>query len=460
MKKYIPFVIAFGLFMTSLDTTIMTTAIPQIASNLEVDPISLKAALTSYLLSVSIFIPISGWIADRFGTKNVFIAALFVFTLGSLLCGLANNLWILVLSRVIQGIGGALMMPMSRLILLKTFPKAEMVRVMGYTNMVSLIGPVLGPVLGGVIVSYVSWRWIFMVNVPFGIAGIIFSLIVLKNHVAAKVNQLDFPGFILFGIGLASFVFAFQSIGESNLNKDILIGIISVSFFAFLIYFIRSHYIQHPFLDFTVFKIRTFRITVLGSFLSRSAIGGMPFVLPLFFQLGLGKTAMSSGFLLLPYAMGMLIMKTGVNQSLKWFGFKHLLIANTFLLGISIISFILIDAEIPLYGVIIILFIHGLFTSMQFSCMNALVYADLTDENLSAGTSIASAAQQISMSFGIAISAIILQYLLGIDKHGFDIEVHVFHQTFVVLGVLTILASFAFLLLNKKDGSEMSKHTE
>ena len=458
LKQYIPFVIAFALFMETLDATIISTAIPKIAVNLHTSPISLKVALTSYLLSLAIFIPISGWFADRFGTKKVFISALSIFTFGSLLCGLAINLETLVLARIVQGIGGALMMPVGRLIMLKSFPKAELVKVTNYVTIPSLIGPALGPVLGGIIVSYISWRWIFIVNIPFGIAGILFALKVLTDYFNNKVNKLDIIGFLLFGIGLAGFAFAFQSIGENSLDHQLVFSIISASLGILLIYFVRSRYIKYPFLDFSVFKIRTFRITVLGSFLSRCGIGGMPFLLPLFFQLSLGKSPMYSGLLLLPYAIAMLIMKFLVKKSLKMFGFKNLLVANTFFLGISILVFSLITDSVPIELLIIIIFIHGLLTSMQFSCMNVLSYVDLTDDNVSKGTSIASAIQQLSMSFGIAIAAITLKYLLGNNSNTFDIQTRVFHETFLVVGLITVLTALVFIFLKKNDGEEASKY--
>lgn len=458
MKKYTPFVIAFALFMETLDTTIISTAIPRMATNLGTDPISLKVALTSYLLSLAVFIPLSGWLADRFGTKKVFIMAISIFTVGSLVCGLAINLETLVLSRIIQGIGGALMMPVGRLILLKSFPKSELVRATNYVTIPSLIGPALGPVLGGIIVSYVSWRWIFIVNIPFGIIGASFAFKVLGNHIEKKINKLDFLGFILFGIGLAGFAFAFESIGENMLDKNSIIGIILVSFSILTIYFIRSYYVRFPFLDLIVFKIRTFRVTVLGSFLSRCSIGGMPFLLPLFFQLSLNKSPMYSGLLLLPYALAMLIMKFLVSRGLKLFGFKNLLVINTILLGLSVLIFNFISTQVSLYLLITILFIHGLLTSLQFSCMNVLTYVDLTESNISKGTSIASAIQQLSMSFGIAIAAIILRYLLGKNASSFDIQLGVFHETFLLLGLITILTAFAFVFLDKSDGEEASQY--
>lgn len=460
MKKYIPFVIAFASFMEMLDVTIITTAIPQMAVSLGSDPIHLKIALTSYLLSIAIFIPISGWFCDRFGTKRVFVTALAVFTMGSLFCSLAMNINTLIISRVIQGIGGALMMPVGRLILLKSFPRDELVKVTNYINIPALIGPALGPVLGGLIVSYVSWRWIFIVNIPFGIAAIIFASKALTNYVGDKVERLDFVGFIVFGLGLAGMAFTFDAIGENSLEQGLMSRVLLVSLALLTIYFIRSRYVKEPFLDLTVFKIRTFRITILGNFFSRCGVEGMRFLLPLFFQLSLTKSPMYSGLLLLPYAMGMLIIKLFIRDGLRWLGFRSLLIINTFLLGMSILIFGFMDEQTPLLLLVVVIFIHGVLTSIQFSCVNVLNYVDLTARNVSKGTSIAGAVQQLSMSFGIGIAAIILGYFMEGNNHLPNIPLYVFHQTFSVIGLVTIVTTFIFMRLHKEDGAEVSKHKE
>lgn len=456
MKKYIPFVIAFALFMETLDATIISTVIPKIALSLNTDPITLKIALTSYLLSLAIFIPISGWVADHYGSKNVFITALSIFTLGSLSCGLALNLPMLIASRVVQGIGGALMMPVGRLILLRSFQKSELVKVTNYVTIPSLLGPAMGPVIGGIIASFASWRFIFFVNIPFGFLGVWFALKVLSNYKAADAPKLDLTGFILFGIGLAALAFALESFGEATLRTEVLIKILFFALVILSIYFMHARRIEYPFIDLSVFKIRTFRITVLGSFFSRCGIGGMPFLLPLFFQLSLNKSPLYSGLLLLPFAIAMLLMKFFVKPTLKIFGFKNLLVLNTFLLGVSILIFCFITPDMPAYILVILLFCHGLLTSLQFSCMNVLSYIDLNEKNVSIGTSIASAIQQLSMSFGIAISALVLRLSLGQYGDAFDIEVAVFHEVFFVIGMLTLITTSIFLFLDKYDGKEAS----
>lgn len=458
MKQYIPFIVAFALFMETLDSTIINTAIPKIALALMTDPISLKIALTSYLLSLAIFIPISGWLADRFGSKQIFLVGLSVFTIGSLCAGLAFNLQSLVLFRIIQGIGGALMLPVGRLILFKSFAKHELIKVTTYVTIPSLLGPALGPVLGGLIVTYISWRWIFFVNIPIGIIGIILAYKILPEELNNRraLEKLDFIGFILFSFGLAGFIFAFQFIGENLLSNSVLITMIIASLGLISLYFLRAHKFPEPFIDLKLFKIRTFSITILGSFFSRCGIAGIPFILPLFFQLGFSKTPLESGLLVLSWAIAMVLMKFFVRDMLKKFGFKNLLLINTFLLGLSMMNFALITAQTATWIIVTLIFINGLLTSMQFTCMNVLSYVDLREDNLSKGTSLGTALQQLSMSLGIALTAIILQYLAGERTHTFHIPIPVFHTTFLILGITTAVSAAIFLLLKKDDGVEAS----
>lgn len=454
MRNHIPFVIAFALFMETLDATILASAIPVIANDFSVDPVHLKGALTSYLLSLAIFIPISGWLADKYGSKKVFILAITVFTLGSLLCGGAFNLKMLIISRIIQGLGGALMMPVGRLILIRSFPKKDLVRVTNYMTVPSLIGPALGPILGGLIVSYISWRWIFIVNIPFGILGAWMAYKFLDDFYSDEIDSLDLLGFLLFSIGIAGFTYAFDSYGENYLSDFTIFCIILISFGLVFAYFTRAKKIEYSFIDFSIFKVRTFRVTLIGSFLSRCGIGGMPFLMPLFFQLGFAFTPLTSGLLLLPYALSMLCMKFFVAPIIRFFGFRNLLRLNTSLLGFSIIIFSFLKPEFPIHIIALAVFFHGLLTSLQFSCMNVLSYVDLNKKMLSKGTSLASSIQQLSMSFGIAISALILRSLLDENFSSLEMSRYAFSKVFLIIGILTFAASFSFFFLKDSDGKQ------
>lgn len=456
INRYIPYVVALALLMETLDTTIISTAVPTMAASLGVDPVNLKISLTAYLLSLAVFIPISGWLADRFGTKTVFMSALSIFLVGSLLCGLSFNIETLVVSRIIQGFGGACMMPVGRIIILKTFSKAEIVRVSNYITMPALMGPALGPLLGGLIVSYVSWRWIFLVNIPFGLFALFIASKLLVNDKEATKTKFDMLGFLLFGFGLAGLSFAFESLGEHFKYESLVPTIFVVSAAFLAIYLVRAKFLKYSFIDFSVFKVRTFGLTVFGSFVSRCGIGGMPFVLPLFFQLGLGKSAMTSGLIVATYAIAMFTMKFIVKKLLATFGFRQLLITNTLVLSLTVLLFSLVTLQTPIYFIVSLMLFHGFTASLQFSCMNNLSFADLAPNKISKGTSIASVIQQISMSFGIAIVAVLLTHLLGANISAFNIPVATFHQVFYILALITACAVPVFCFLLPSDGCELS----
>ncbi len=457
-KIIIPWVIAIALFMETLDVTIVSTAIPKIAISLQVSAISLKVALTSYLLSLAVFIPISGWMADKFGTKRVFSLALLLFTLSSIFCGMSNNLTELIISRILQGLGGALMMPVGRLILLKAFPKSDLVRVTNYATIPSLIGPALGPVVGGAITTFSSWRWVFFVNIPFGLLGALLTLKYVKDYKAEHVIPFDVPGFILFGVGLAGLSFGFDSIGERLLSVNVIFMILSSSLLCLVLYFWYYQTAKNPVFDLKVFKIRTFRITVLGSLWSRLGIGGIPFLLPLLFQIGFGLSPLYSGLLIFPLAIAMLLMKFFVKKLLKLYGFRKILIINPMLVGVSMASFAFVTKITPYSIILLLVFVNGLVTSLQFSCMNILSYVDLTDSNVSKGTSIASAIQQLSMCFGVAVSALVIKIFVGFNNHLTMGDVMPLHNSFFAIGGITFVSFIVFRYLQKSDGQAASGH--
>jgi EmrB/QacA subfamily drug resistance transporter len=456
-RYLIPWLIAFALFMEKLDATIVSIAIPQMAKSLAENPISLKFAITSYLLSLAIFIPISGWIADKFGTKKIFIMAMSVFIVGSALSGFSNNLVTLVLARVVQGFGGALMMPVGRLILLRTFSIKELVKVTNYVAIPSLIGPALGPVIGGLIVTYLSWRWIFFINIPIGLIGIFLGLKYITDYKIPKAPTFDLSGFIFLGLGLAGLSLSFELFTKGAIPMPIELACVLASIAFLIIYFINAQKKAHPLLDLSLFKIRTFKITTLGSFVSRIGIGGVPFLLPLFFQISFGYPPLTSGLLILPLSIGMLAMKFFVRIILHWLGFKKTLVFNTLLLSLSIVQFVFISVNTPHYVIAAMLFIHGLLVSLQFTCMSTLSYVDLNPNNASKGTSIASTVQQLSMGFGVATSALVLNLLVGEKPLLPGISPAVFHKTFLIIGLSVLFSTLVFLRLHKSDGEHASK---
>ncbi|HEV2613269.1 MAG TPA: DHA2 family efflux MFS transporter permease subunit [Gammaproteobacteria bacterium] len=448
IKRIIPPIVSLALFMEAVDTTIINTAIPSMSRSLHVSVIDLKIALISYLLSLAIFIPISGWLADRYGTKKVFMGAIAVFTLSSLACGFATSLYGLVFARFIQGMGGALMIPVGRLIIVRLFNRDELITAMNRVIIPALIGPALGPLLGGVISEAFSWRWIFWVNIPFGIVNIILAYYWVENFKNEKLPPFDWMGFMLFGFGLAGLVFGFSSLSESGFSPDLIIMIFSVAIILLSGYAYYSTHVEFPVLRVKLFLARTFRVAVLGNLFTRFGFGGVGFLLPLFLQLPLGFSPESAGLMVALTAIGALVIKFYTKWFIGKLGFKKILLINTALLGVTLWLFMLVGHGTPLVMIAFFSFTVGIFAAMQFSAMNPLAYAKIVPEDLGAATSIMSVMQQVAMSFGVGTTALILRLSPTLNLSDF-------HRTFFILGCMTILSSALFLMLKKDDGRSL-----
>src|SRR5580658_5820218 len=338
-KRLLPWLVAVALFMESLDTTILNTAVPTVAAALKVGPLSMKAVLASYTLSLAVFIPISGWMADKFGTRRLFASAIGIFTLGSLLCGVSSNIHLLVAFRVLQGGGGAMMVPVGRLTLVRTFAKSELLRAMSFISVPALVAPMLGPIAGGLIVDYLHWRYIFFLNVPIGLFGLVFVYLHLPNYFEEDVKPLDFVGLVLFGSGIALLSYVLEIFGEHELSSREICGLLALSILMLAGYVIHARNIAFPLLQLALFKIRTFRAAVSGSFVTRLGMGGVPFLLPLLYQLGLGYTAIQSGLLIMPQAIGAMSMKMVLSRLLNAIGYRGVLVSNTLIIGVLIAAF-------------------------------------------------------------------------------------------------------------------------
>jgi EmrB/QacA subfamily drug resistance transporter len=441
-----------AMFMEAVDTNVINTAIPVMSQSFHVNPINLKIALISYLLSLAIFIPISGWVADKFGIKRVFLFALTVFTVSSFWCGFARTLPELILARILQGLGGSLMLPVARLIILRNFARHELIVTMNRVVMVGALGLMLGPVLGGFITHYFSWRWIFWVNIPVGLINFLLVGYVLADELPQKVPPLDKLGFIFFGTSLATFTFSISELSESSANIAYAFGMMGLSFVLFIAYIIHSWDRPNQIVKPELFKARTFRISSIGQLISRLGFGGMPFLIPLFIQLPLHYPAQISGLVMAPMALGVLLIKPLTLPILRFFGYKRLLIVNTCLVALMLWSFNLFGVHSSLYVMGFMVFIFGFLISMQYSGMNSLGYADIAPENLSAATSIMSTLQQISQSFGVAVGAVCLRIF---SDNFADLSVSVFHYTFLTMGILTLLSTLIFIRLKPEDGNEM-----
>jgi EmrB/QacA subfamily drug resistance transporter len=455
-KRIILLIVSLALFMEALDTTIINTAIPAISHSLNVDPLDLKIALISYLLSLAIFIPISGWIADKFGIKRVFISALFIFSISSIWCGFATNLFHLVAARTLQGIGGSFMLPLGRLIIVRTFQRHELIVTMNRVVMVGASGLMLGPVLGGVITHYFSWHWIFWVNIPVSLLTIIMALYWLEEAPPQAVSPLDKIGFVLFGSGLAGLTFGLSALSETTIHRGLALQVISAAILLLAGYLWYSSKQPHPIVKTELFASRTFQVSVLGNLFSRLGFGGMPFLLPLMLQIGLKYSAQLSGLLLAPMALGILFVKPFSLRLLRLLGYKRLLTVNTILVAASLWMFTIIDGHTSVYFIAFLTFIFGFVISIQYSGMNSLAYADISAENLSAATSVMSTMQQLAQSFGVAISALLIRYFVPTHSlENFNLPLSVFRYTFFTLGILTLFSILIFKRLKLEDGSQM-----
>ncbi len=460
-KRLLPWLVAVAFFMESLDTTILNTAVPAISAAIHVAALSMKSVLASYTLSLAVFIPISGWMADRFGTRRVFASAIGIFTLGSLLCGLSTNIHLLVACRIIQGCGGAMMVPVGRLTLVRTFAKSELIRAMSFVAIPGLVGPMLGPVAGGLIVGYLHWRFIFFVNIPIGLLGLVMVYLHLPDYREEKTPPLDAVGLILFGSGVALLSYVLEIFGEHSMSLREMAGLLTISFSLIGGYLLHAKTLSYPLLQLKLFRIRTFRAAVSGSFFTRLGIGGVPFLLPLLYQVGLGFSAIQSGLLIMPQALAAMSTKFLMPGILERIGYRGVLISNTVTLGLLLLLFATIGLHTPVWVIVLQAFCYGSFSSLQYTSMNTLTYADISEEQTSNAGSIASTMQQMSISFGVATAGLATAFFLPARAHADPREmIHGVHQALLCLGALTIVSAMVFSKLKKGDGSSVSRQKE
>jgi len=455
----LPWLVAVAFFMESLDTTILNTAAPVIAEALWVAPLSMKSVLASYTLSLAVFIPISGWMADRFGTRRVFASAIGLFTLGSLLCGVSGSIHTLVACRILQGCGGAMMVPVGRLTLVRTFAKSELVRAMSFVAIPSLVAPMLGPIAGGLIVGYLHWRVIFFVNIPIGLIGLHMVYLHLPDYREEHTHPLDLGGLLLFGSGIGLLSYVLEVFGEHTLTGREVLGMLAVAALLLAVYGYRAARTEFPLLCLSLFRIRTFRATVSGSFFTRLGIGGIPFLFPLLYQVGLGFTPIQSGLLMMPQAIASMSLKPAMPGILARVGYRGVLISNTVILGVMIVLFATIGAGTPIWLVVMQMFCFGFLTSLQYTSMNTLVYADVTEEQTSSASTIASTMQQMAISFGVACASLATALFIPDRYHSSAPEmIHGIHRAFLALGALTVLSTIVFAGLKSDDGNSVSGH--
>ena len=453
----VPLIVACALFMENLDSTVIATALPAIAESLHEDPLRLNLAITSYLLSLAVFIPLSGWVADRYGARSVFRAAIVVFTLGSACCGIAQSLPELVAARIVQGVGGAMMVPVGRLVMLRTVPKSELVRAMSYLTVPALVGPVLGPPLGGFIVTYSSWRWIFYINLPIGVLGILLATLFIENVKESGDWPLDLRGFLLAGIGLAGLMFGFETAGRGVLPLPLVASLLAVGAISLTLYVLHTRVHAHPIIDLNLLRIPTFAAAITGGSLFRIGIGALPFLLPLMLQLGFGLTPFASGLLTFASAAGAMTMKMTAAPIIRAFGFRRVLLGNAVISAAFVMSYSLFAPSTSHWVIFAALLAGGFFRSLQFTSTNTLIFADVPPPLMSRATSFQSMAQQLCVSIGVGIGALLLHVTLAV-KGQTALAADDFAAAFLTVGLISLTSIYFYLPLAREAGAEVSGH--
>ncbi len=452
-----PLIVATALFMENLDGTVLSTALPAMAADLHEDPVALKLALTSYLLALAVFIPLSGWAADKFGARKVFSAAIVVFTLGSMLCGLSTTLLSVVLSRVVQGAGGAMMVPVGRLVILRTAPKAELVTAMAWLTIPALIGPLIGPPVGGFIATYFHWRYIFWINAPIGLLGVVLATFFIPDLTEEEVWPLDVPGALLSGFGLSATVLGISLMGGEveSFPLAVVVPLLAAGVIALLLYWRHARRTSTPILDLGLLNVPTFRAALLGGLLFRIGVGAIPFLLPLLLQLGFELSAFQSGSLTFVAAAGAMAMKTTAKPILRAFGFRRVLILNALLCSLFLVANIFFEASTPHWIMMAVLLVGGFFRSLEFTALNAIGFADIEQRDMSRATSFSAVGQQLSQSFGVAIGAAGLEFSRAAHGGG-ALRTEDFAWAFLAVAAVSAASVLFFTPLAQDAGDELA----
>ena len=453
IKKILPLILATAIFMQMLDSTILNTSLPSIARDLQESPLNMQNAIISYVLTLALFMPVSGFLADKFGTKKIFISSLVVFSLGSLFCSLSQNLTELVISRVVQGIGGSLMTPVGKLALIKTFDKNELLKAMNYAIVPALIGPVLGPLVGGYLVDYLSWHWIFLINIPIGILGIVLSIRYMPNY-KSMVIDFDLKGFLMFAMASLLLSMSLELMGNAKNITPVLL-VFLLGFLMLFFYYRHAQRDKNPIFPLNLFQVRTFRVGILGNLATRLGISSIPLLVPLMIQIAYGQSAFVSGWIVAPMALTSMFGKSAVIKILDRFGYRSTLMVNTFIIGVLICCLAIPGAHSSIYWYVPILLLLGFFNSIQFTSMNTISIADLRAYHTSSGNSLVAVNQQFAIGFGISFGLIVLKLFEGDIKLIHNETHNAYRYTFLIMGAITIFSGLVFRRLHSKDGENM-----
>ena len=455
----VPMIVASALFMENLDGTVITTALPQMAESFETTPIHLSIGITSYVLSLAVFIPVSGWVADRFGARTVFRNAIAVFTLGSILCGACTNVSEFAAARVLQGIGGAMMVPVGRLVLFRAVGKAGLVRALSYLTMSAMIGPVLGPPIGGFITTYASWRWIFFLNLPVGILGIFLVSSFIENYREPESPSLDWIGFLLSGTAIAALVFDCDLVERPDASMGLILVLLGVSVAAGLAAAWHIRRRDHPVIDPTLLRVQTFAVSVLGGSIFRVGTASLNYLLPILLQIGIGMTAFTSGVLTVASAAGSFAMKIAAIRILRRWGFRTVLVVNGAISAISVLICAAFTGDTPLLLIFLVLLIGGFFRSLHYTALNSIAFADIPMPRMSAATSFSSMVQQISNGMGVAVAAVVLNWILIWRGASLTlIPIADIQLTLIIMAALTLCSCLYFTRLAPDAAAEVSGH--
>jgi EmrB/QacA subfamily drug resistance transporter len=454
-QRIIPLIVATALFMENMDSTVIATSLPAIAADIGTSPLTLKLAITSYLLSLAVFIPASGWTADRFGARMVFTLAVGVFMVGSIGCALASNVTHFVFARILQGMGGAMMTPVGRLVLLRTIDKAGLVSAMTWVTMPALIGPVIGPPLGGFITTYFSWHWIFLINIPIGLLGIVLAMKYIDPIRSVDPERFDLYGLVLAGVGLAGIAFGLSVAGLNLLPWSVIAALVGVGSISMTLYIIHARRTGSPVLDFSLLRLPTMRAAIIGGFLFRLGIGALPFLLPLLMQVGFGLSPFQSGLVTFASAVGAMGMKTIATRIIRTFGFRNMMTVNAVVSAAFLAACALFTVTTPLMIIFLILVVGGFFRSLEFTAINTVAYAEIEPAQMSRATTLVSVNQQLAVSAGVAVGAATVETTLW-AHHLTELSADAFAPAFLVVALISAAASIFFWQMPVDAGHEIS----
>ena len=451
----VPAIIGSALLMQTLESTVMSNALPSIAHAMHEDPLRLNMAITMYLLASAVFLPVSGWVADKFGAKRIFMAAMLLFAVSSAGCGLAHSLAQLVVGRIFQGAAAAMMLPVGRLVLLRTTPKSELIAALAVFTMPALVGPVIGPLLGGFIVTYLNWRWIFYINLPIALVGVILVRAYVPDLKEQNVSPMDWWGVFLTGLGLAALMFGFENLGRAFLPPAAVAGLFATSFACFALYRRHAHGNPHAILDLGVFRIPTFGAAVVGGGFTRIGVGALPFLLAMLLQVGFGMSAFTAGAMTFISAAGALFMKGVAPPVLRRFGFRSVLIVNGVITAASFALYAFFKPSTPHWILMGVLGVGGFFRSLQFTSLNGLAYADIDQPQMSRASTTSSMVQQLVQSVGIGLAALLLHFL-QMARGETQLTWQAVAPAFAAIGALCLVSLFWFVRLPPEAGDELN----